>query len=71
MAKLDLDLNVDAPRKVVGVLRDAAQAYSEAAVELESAWQDKNAGKVWNKIAAELYRAADRVATACDKAGVR
>jgi hypothetical protein len=54
----NLDLDVDTPEKVAGVLRDAADAYYQAESELSSAWDDPNAGKVWTKIARILERAA-------------
>ena len=57
----DYDLDVDTPDKVSGILRDVAQSYYESASELESSWQDKNAGKPWEKIAKELERCADRI----------
>ena len=55
------DLDVDAPEKVSKVLRDAAQMYYESASELQSAWQDKSAGKIWNHLAIILEQAADKV----------
>lgn len=58
-----LDLDVDTPEKVAPVLRAAAQAYYEAAGELESAWQSRSAGAPWNKLGRILERAADQ----CDK----
>jgi hypothetical protein len=54
----DLDLDVDAPDKVVPVLRRAAEKYHDSAVELEAAWQEKSAGRPWTKIARILERAA-------------
>ena len=57
----DLDLDVDTPENVPGVLRAAAQEYLESELELEGAWQDKQAGKVWAKIAKILERAADQI----------
>lgn len=56
-----LDLNVDSPEMVSGVIRHAAQAFYESHGELESAWQDKNAGAAWSKIARILERAADQI----------
>jgi acyl-CoA reductase-like NAD-dependent aldehyde dehydrogenase len=58
------DLDLDAPEKVAGVLRAAAEQYRESASELAVAWQDKNAGKVWARLARILERAADQ----CDRA---
>jgi len=39
-----LDLDVDAPEKVPRVLRAASEAFQASAAELESAWQDREAG---------------------------
>ena len=61
-----LDLDVDAPEAVAPVLRRAAQQYAESASELQSAWQDKNAGKAWTRIARILERAADQIDKAQD-----
>lgn len=57
-----LDLNVDSPDKVAGILRNAAEAYRNSASELTAAWQDKYAGKDWDHIARILERVADQVA---------
>jgi len=57
----NLDLDVAAPDQVAAVLRRAADAYHESAVELAGAWQDKNAGAAWSKIARILERAADHI----------
>ena len=54
-----LDLDVDSPEKLPGILRLAAQRFYESAGELEAAWQDKNAGKVWTRFARILERSAD------------
>lgn len=56
-----IDLDVDAPDKVADVLRRAAEMYYESATELEAAWQDKNAGRPWTKIAQILERAAKNI----------
>lgn len=58
---MSLNLNVNSPDKVADVLRDAAQQYYETASELESSWQDKNAGAPWVKIARILDRAAHSI----------
>jgi len=57
----NLDLDCDTPEKVAPILRAAAQAYYESNGELESAWQDKQAGKIWSKIARILEQAADKI----------
>lgn len=57
----NLDLDVDAPDKVAPVLRKAAEAYTDSAMELASAWGDPQAGKPWEKIARILERAADSI----------
>lgn len=44
-----LDLDVDSPEKVARILRNAAESYYESASELESAWQDRGAGRPWEK----------------------
>ena len=54
-------LDVESPEQVSAVLRAATQAYYESQGELQSAWQDKNAGREWSIIARELERAADRI----------
>lgn len=57
----DLDLDVDDVEKLPQILREAADAYRESESELSSAWQDKQAGKVWGKVAKILERAADQI----------
>ena len=62
----ELNLDVDAPDKVAGVLSAAANAYQASAVELTAAWQDRHIPMIWAAIAGELdsgrsrghYRAA-------------
>jgi PHD/YefM family antitoxin component YafN of YafNO toxin-antitoxin module len=61
MASGKLDLDVDAPDQVTRVLRKAAEAYYDSASELESAWQEKAAGRPWTIIARILERAADQI----------
>jgi len=56
-----MSLDVDAPDHVSAVLNRAAQAYYESAGELSSAWQDPQAGKVWEKIALILEKAANQI----------
>lgn len=63
----DLDLDVDTPEKVAEVLRRAADVYAQAPSDLSSAWGDRNAGKVWGKIAREIERCADRVQRITEK----
>jgi len=57
----DLDLNVHAPDEVPRVLRRASEAYFESAAELESAWNEKAAGRPWKKIARILELTANRI----------
>jgi hypothetical protein len=52
------DLNVSSPEQVEGVLLAAAQEFNESADMLVSAWQDKQAGRAWRKIARALQVAA-------------
>ena len=54
-------LDVASPAGVPLVLREAAEVYRESAVELESCWQDKEAGRPWAVIADELERAVKRM----------
>lgn len=60
------DLDVDSPDKVAPILRHLADSYRESASELATAWQDKNAGKVWDRLARILDRAADQAEKALD-----
>jgi len=57
----NLDLDVDAPDKVSRILRNAAEAYYDSSSELEAAWQDREAGRPWEKIAKILEAAADKI----------
>ena len=58
------DLDQATPEDIARVLRNAAQRFYEARGELQSAWQDKQAGRVWSKLAKILERAA----ASCDAA---
>jgi hypothetical protein len=62
-----LDLDVDVPEKVPVALRRAVEHFEEAFSELQSAWQDRNAGRVWHEFAKILDRAADSCDRAIDK----
>ncbi len=42
------------------VLRNIAQQFYEDASNLEGAWQDKEAGKFWSRLARDLDRLADK-----------
>jgi hypothetical protein len=55
-----INLNVTAPEQTSAALRAAAQAYRESSSELAAAWQDPNAGKVWDKLADVFDAAANR-----------
>ncbi len=57
----ELNLDVDAPDKVAGVLTAAANAYQASAVELSAAWQDQRIPTIWAAIAAELDIAAWKI----------
>jgi hypothetical protein len=61
---MSTDLDVDVPEKVPAVLRAVAQRYYESAADLQAAWQDKHAGRVWREFAQILERAA----ASCDRA---
>jgi hypothetical protein len=58
----ELNLDVDAPDKVAGVLTAAASAYQASAVELSAAWQDRQIPMIWAAIAGELDIAAWKIA---------
>lgn len=55
------DLDIDTPEEVSKILRHASQLYYESEIELASTWQDKNAGKIWGKIARILESAANNI----------
>ena len=61
MSKPELNLDVDAPDKVAGVLTAAATAYQESTVELSAAWQDRQIPMIWSQIAGELDIAAWKI----------
>jgi hypothetical protein len=61
VSKPELNLDVDAPDKVAGVLSGAATAYQGSAVELAAAWQDRQIPMIWAQIAGELDIAAWRI----------
>ena len=58
MSSPEMNLDVEAPGKVAGVLTAAATAYQVSAVELSAAWQDHQIPKIWTAIASELDLAA-------------
>lgn len=49
------------PAEAVASLGECAAAYRESAAELDSAWQDSNAGEPWRAIANELEKACERI----------
>ena len=55
----NLDLDVSTPEEFPAVLRRAAEHFFFTQGELQSAWQDKQAGRVWARFARILDRAAD------------
>jgi uncharacterized protein (DUF2384 family) len=61
VSKLEMNLDVDAPDKVAGVLTAAATAYQQSAVELSATWQDRQIPMIWAAIASELDLAAWRI----------
>ncbi len=48
------------PEDAIRILRNIAMRFYEDAGELESAWQDKEAGKFWSRLARDLDRLADK-----------
>ena len=63
MSKPEMNLDVDAPDKVAGVLTAAATAYQSSAGELSAAWQDRQVPMIWAAIASELDIAAWKIET--------
>ena len=61
MSTPEMNLDVDAPDKVAGVLTAAATAYQGSAVELSAAWQDRQIPMIWAQIASELDIAAWKI----------
>jgi hypothetical protein len=57
----ELNLDVNAPDKVAGVLSAAANAYQASAVELSAAWHDRHIPMIWAAIAGELDLAAWKI----------
>ena len=57
----ELNLDVDAPDKVAGVLSAAARAYQASAVELSATWQDRHIPMIWAAIAGELDLASWKI----------
>ena len=62
MTNIDLNETND-PNDVAKFLRNLAAQYQQDALELQAMWQDKNAGKVWEKLAETLESSAAK----CDK----
>lgn len=54
-------MELAAPDDVAAVLRYVADEYRASQMELQSAWQDKEAGREWSVIAKALDRAADYI----------
>ena len=61
MSNAEMNLDVDAPDRVAGVLTAAATAYQATAVELSAAWQDRQIPMIWAAIASELDLAAWKI----------
>lgn len=59
MARGNLNLDVQHPDQVPGVLRRAAQAFGEADAELQAAWQQ--GPTPWDYIARRLETVADQI----------
>jgi len=53
--------NSATPEGFISALRRIAQRCYEDAGELQSAWQDRNAGSFWKHAARELERVADKL----------
>src|SRR5262249_7471511 len=61
MSEPDMNLDVDAPDRVAGVLPAAATAYQASAVELSAAWQEREIPMIWAAIASEIDIAAWKI----------
>jgi hypothetical protein len=61
VSKPELNLDVDAPDRVAGVLTAAATAYQQSAVKLSATWQDRQIPMIWAVIASELDLVAWRI----------
>jgi hypothetical protein len=61
---MNYNLDCDTPDDVPTVLESVAQHYRQSAAELQSAWTDPSAGKIW----ADFARILDRAAESCRKA---
>lgn len=65
---MQTDLNAPAtPEEVPIALRNAARLMNEQCAELQSAWGDAQAGRIWQDFARILERAAD----SCERAITR
>jgi hypothetical protein len=62
-----LNLDVDSPDKVPGVLRKAAESFYASADDVAAAWQDEKVGRVWIELAKILEATAVKAEKAVDK----
>jgi len=59
---MDKDVNeASSPDEVAPILRTHADRFRTAHLDLQSAWQDKNAGRGWLILAREFDKLADRL----------
>jgi uncharacterized protein YukE len=58
------------PEQVPATLRRIADRFAESTSELQSAWQDPSAGKVWQDFANILNRAAQSCENAIARRGL-
>jgi hypothetical protein len=61
VSKAELNLDVDAPEKVAGILRAAADAYLQDAEERMQAQPGDRTSVIWAAIAGLLDNAADAI----------
>jgi hypothetical protein len=59
--------NTAFPDHVPALLHKLATEYRESQAELQDAWQDPQAGRVWGELAKILERAADQAHAAVAK----
>jgi hypothetical protein len=61
VSKAEMNLDVDAPEKVVGVLRVAADAYQQSGEERMQAQPEDRTPVIWAAVAGLLDSAADAI----------
>lgn len=60
-------LETNNPHDIPAFLHQVATRFREDQAQLQDAWQDPQAGKVWGELAKVLERATDQCRVAIDK----